>query len=192
MSKATKSTDLVYQLKITLRGIRPPIWRRVLVLGKFNLFRLHEVIQIAMGWTDSHLHQFIIDGELYGVPDLDNWEPVRDERRYSLIKIAPQEKRKFSYEYDFGDSWEHDILVEKILAPEPRVAYPVCIKGKRACPPEDVGGIWGYEEFLEAIRDPQHEEHDSFLEWLGEAFDPERCDLKEINEGLREVNRTRR
>jgi hypothetical protein len=184
MSKATKSTHFVYQLKITLRGIRPPIWRRVLVPGKFNLNKLHDVIQIAMGWTDSHLHQFIINGEPYGVPDADDWEPVRDERRYSLIKIAPQEKSKFSYEYDFGDSWQHIILVEKILAPEAGVKYPVCIKGKRACPPEDVGGIWGYEEFLEAIRDPKHEEYDSYLEWLGEEFDPERCDLEEINEEL--------
>jgi len=187
MSGSAGNLNLIYQLKVTLRGSRPPIWRRVLVPGKFSLRKLHQVIQLVMGWTDSHLHQFIIDGQYYSIPSSEDYEPVRDERRHSLSQIATREKRKFFYEYDFGDSWEHEIVVEKILSPESGVKYPACIKGKRACPPEDVGGLWGYETFLEAIGDPHHEEHDSYLEWVGGDFDPEACDLGEINQALARV-----
>ena len=140
-----------------------------------------------MPWSDSHLHQFIIDGQYYSVPSPDDLEPFIDERRYTIRQIAPDIKRKFIYEYDFGDSWEHDVLVEKILPPDPEFKHPVCVTGKRASPPEDVGGVWGYEEFLEAIRDPDHEEHDSYLEWIGDEFDPEAFDLEEINAGLKLV-----
>jgi len=187
MSKSAKDLNLIYQLKVTLRGSRPPIWRRVLVPGTFSLYKLHQVIQLAMGWTDSHLHQFIIDGRRYSIPSPEDFEPVSDERPLSLRQIAMGEKRKFLYEYDFGDSWDHEIVVEKILSPDPGVKYPACIKGKRACPPEDVGGLWGYETFLEAISDPNHEKHDSYLEWIGDAFDPELCDLAMINEALKRV-----
>jgi hypothetical protein len=187
MSGSAETPNLIYQLKVTLRGIRPPIWRRVLVPAKFSLHKLHQVIQLAMGWTDSHLHEFIINGLPYSIPSPEDFEPVSDERRHSLSQIAMREKRKFFYEYDFGDSWEHEIVVEKILSPESGVKYPACIKGKRACPPEDVGGVWGYETFLEAIGDPHHEEHDSYLEWVGGYFDPEACDLDEINQALARV-----
>ena len=187
-TKPAKSTAApVYQLKITLRDFRPPIWRRVLVPGSANLYRLHRVVQIAMGWTNSHLHQFIIDGEYYSIPSEDDWEPVKDERRLTLAQIAPAARRKFVYEYDFGDSWEHEILVEKILPPDPAVKHAVCLVGKRACPPEDVGGVWGYAEFLEAIRNPEHEEHDSYLEWIGGEFDPDEFDVDAINAGLRRL-----
>jgi hypothetical protein len=184
MSGSAETLQRIYQLKVTLRGSRPPIWRRVLVPGKFSLHKLHQVIQLAMGWTDSHLHQFIIDGQYYGIPSPEDFEPVRDERRQTLSQIATREKRKFFYEYDFGDGWGHEIVVEKILSPEPGIKCPACIKGKRACPPEDVGGLWGYETFLEAIEDPHHEEHESYLEWVGGDFDPEACDLDEINQAL--------
>jgi len=187
MSGSAGNLNLIYQLKVTLRGSRPPIWRRVLVPGKFSLHKLHQAIQLVMGWTESHLHQFIIDGQYYSIPSSEDYEPVRDERRHSLSQIATREKRKFFYEYDFGDSWEHEIVVEKILSPESGVKYPACIKGKRACPPEDIGGLWGYETFLEAIGDPHHEEHDSYLEWVGGDFDPEACDLGEINQALARV-----
>jgi hypothetical protein len=184
---ATQSTDLVYQLKITLRNFRPPIWRRVLVPASITLYKLHQIIQVAMGWTDSHLHQFIIGREYYSIPSPDDWEPVKDERRYRLYQIAPAEKSKFVYEYDFGDSWEHEILVEKIVPAEPGKKYPVCVAGKRACPPEDVGGVWGYAEFLEAISNPDHEEHESYLEWAGGEFDPEAFDIEVVNELLARI-----
>jgi Plasmid pRiA4b ORF-3-like protein len=186
-AKSVGSSDQIYQLKITLRDSKPPIWRRVMVPSNFSLYKLHQVIQMAMGWTNSHLHQFIIDGQYYSIPSAEDWPPVIDERRYTLSQIAPYVKRKFVYEYDFGDSWEHAIVVEKILPPETGVKYPVCIKGKRACPPEDVGGVWGYATFLEAINDPTHEEHDSYLEWIGDEFDSEEFNLDEINQELRRV-----
>mgnify|MGYP001560037345 CR=1 FL=1 len=159
----------------------------MLLPGNYSLYRLHQVIQLAIGWTDSHLHQFVIEGRHYSLPSPDDYEPVIDERRHKLSQIALEEKYKFVYEYDFGDGWEHEILVEKILAPETGVKYPVCIKGKRACPPEDVGGAWGYEAFLQAINDPQHEEHASFIEWVGPDFDAEAFDLEEINQELKRM-----
>ncbi|RMD71013.1 MAG: plasmid pRiA4b ORF-3 family protein [Gammaproteobacteria bacterium] len=180
--------DQIYQIKVTLRHSKPPIWRRLLVPGDTTLHDLHRIIQIAMGWTDSHLHQFVINGEYYGIPSGDDWYPVKDERKYRLAKVAG-EQSKFIYEYDFGDSWEHEIKVEKILPPDPKKSYPYCVKGKRACPPEDVGGIWGYEEFLEAMKDPAHEEHDTYVEWWGETFDPEAFDLDEVNRELQALKR---
>jgi hypothetical protein len=189
MARKSSPTPIgpIYQIKITLRGSHPPIWRRVLVPGRFSLYKLHQVIQLAMGWYDGHLHQFIIDGEYYQLPNPDDLERSPDERRFKLSQIAPYEKRKFVYEYDFGDSWEHELLVEKIQEAEPDTKYPCCIKGKRACPPEDVGGIWGYGAFLEALADPKHEEHDTYLEWIGGSFDPEAFSLDEVNQALRRV-----
>lgn len=178
------STEKIYQIKVNLRYSKPPIWRRLLVSGNATLFDLHKIIQIAMGWTNSHLHQFIIGDEYYSIPSPEDWEPVIDERKYRLAKIAPAEASKFIYEYDFGDSWEHEIVVEKILALDPQAKVPSCLKGKRACPPEDVGGVWGFGEFLAAMKDPKHEEHESYLEWWGGQFDPEALDLDEINQGL--------
>ncbi len=182
-----KSTALVYQLKVKLRDSKPPIWRRLVVPGSITLYQLHQIIQIAMGWTDSHLHQFIIAGEYFGIPSPEDWQPAMDERRCRLNQIAPSEKVKFIYEYDFGDSWEHEILVEKIQAPEAGIKYPLCIKGKRACPPEDVGGAWGYMEFVEAMHDPNHAAHDSYVEWWGDDFDPEEFDIESVNEALQRI-----
>ncbi len=186
-TKAAFSQESVYQLKITLKGSKPPIWRRVQVPGKFSLCKLHGAIQTAMGWTDSHLHQFIIHGENYSIPSEDDFEPVIDERRHALWKIVPSERMKFIYEYDFGDSWEHQIEVERILPSDPGFKHPVCLGGSRACPPEDVGGVWGYATFLEAIGDPDHEEHESYLEWVAGEFDPEEFDLDGINRELRRI-----
>jgi len=175
----------VYQLKITLTDSKPPIWRRVQVASNTTLSELHRVIQVAMGWWDSHLHQFVIHGEYFGIPDPD-WDSmeVTSERGVKLAEVISAEKDKLIYEYDFGDSWEHVILVEKILPSDPGISYPVCLKGKRACPPEDCGGIWGYSDFLEAIQDPDHPEHDDMLEWVGEEFDPEAFSLDEVNSRL--------
>ncbi|RLD06854.1 MAG: plasmid pRiA4b ORF-3 family protein [Chloroflexi bacterium] len=171
----------IYQLKISLSGSKPPIWRRLLVKDSTSLADLHEIIQTSMGWENYHLHQFIINGEYYGVPHPDDWEDVQDEGKYPLKKLVPAEKYKFTYEYDFGDGWIHTVLVEKILPAEAGEKYPRCIKGKRACPPEDVGGIWGYGTFLEAIKDPKHEQHEMFINWIGYDFDPTYFDIAEIN-----------
>jgi len=182
-----KSDAPIYQLKITLKDSKPPIWRRVLVPSDIPLSKLHRIIQAAMGWWDSHLHQFIVGRVYYGVPDPDDWHEVKDERRARLNQIAPTEKSRFTYEYDFGDDWLHAVQVEKILPPDPAQKLPVCIKGRRACPPEDVGGVWGYANFLEALSDPNHPEHELYKEWIGDEFDPEACDLDDINARLRAI-----
>ena len=189
MSPTKGSTDVpIFQFKVTLDDSKPPIWRRILVRSDITLGELHNVIQaVMMGWADYHLHQFIVGETYYGEPhpDYEGFVEMRDESRVHLNQIVTGEKFKFRYEYDFGDSWLHNLLVEKILPPEPGQPYPVCIKGKRACPPEDVGGIWGYYMFLEAIQDPDHPEHEDYLEWVGGEFDPEAFDLDEANEALR-------
>jgi hypothetical protein len=185
-----KQTQSVYQLKITLRDIRPPIWRRVQVRSDSTLGHLHWVIQFSMGWTNSHLHSFSIQGVDYGVllPELGFDEMgVEDEQSVKLSKVIPGEKFKFSYLYDFGDSWEHEILVEKVLEADPEINYPICIKAQRACPPEDCGGAWGYQEFIEAIQDADHPEHEEMLEWVGGVFDPEEAELNEINPLLKMI-----
>jgi hypothetical protein len=177
----------IYQIKITLEDSKPPIWRRLLVRSDTSLGKLHLIIQAAMGWWDEHLHQFIVGRTYYGIPDpdyLDDME-MRDESRVKLSQIVSGEGFKFRYEYDFGDDWLHQVLVEKILPPEPGQTYPVCIKGRRACPPEDVGGIWSYADFLEAIHDPEHPEHEEYVEWIGDEFDPEAFDLAAVNEALK-------
>jgi hypothetical protein len=183
----SKAEAPIYQLKITLRDSKPPIWRRVLVPGDITLGELHDVIQAVMDWDGGHLHQFFVAGQYYSDPffGLDEYAgDVKDENRAILSRIVPGEKFKFIYEYDFGDSWEHIILVEKTLPPDPQRKLPVCIKGKRACPPDDVGGIWGYDTFVEAINNPEHPEHESYQEWFGEEWDAEAFDLDAINRRL--------
>jgi hypothetical protein len=183
-SMTSAAAQNVYQLKITLKGMRPPIWRRVQVKSSTTLSQLHLAIQAAMGWWNCHLHQFLIDGIDYGEPSLDyDWD-LQDETRVKLSQVVRGEKSKFFYTYDFGDSWEHEILVEKVLLRDSKVTYPRCMTGKRACPPEDCGGTWGYAEFLEAIQDSAHPEHDELLEWIGGSFDAEACPLGEINQRL--------
>ncbi|MGB5632520.1 MAG: plasmid pRiA4b ORF-3 family protein [Waterburya sp.] len=178
------NSKTIYQLKISLRDIRPPIWRRVQVQSSTTLSDLHLMIQAAMGWYNCHLHSFSIQGIEYGKPEPDYGLDLRDENKAKLSSVIKQEKSKFSYIYDFGDSWEHSILVEKILPKEPKVSYPLCIKAKRACPPEDCGGAWGYMEFLEAMQDPNHPEHENFQEWIEGNFNSEFYDLQEINQRL--------
>jgi hypothetical protein len=176
----------IYRIKVTLVGSKPPIWRRLLVPGDVTLGELHSILQVAMGWWDSHLHQFIVGDTFYGVPDADDfgYDDTRDEQEVTLQEIVPGEGFRFRYEYDFGDGWLHNLLVEKILEPDPDAFYPHCAKGRRACPPEDVGGIPGYEGFLEAIHDPKHPEHDDYLDWVGGEFDPEAFDCEEVNGAL--------
>jgi len=183
-------TGSVYQLKITLRDTHPPIWRRVLVPGHFTLGDLHWVIQVAMGWTNSHLHHFRVGETFYSLPTpYTDWEDAneKDSTDMRLDTIAPEAKVKFIYEYDFGDSWEHEILVEKIFPPDPKLKSPVCLKGARACPPEDVGGVWGYAEFLRAIKNPKHKEHRMYMDWSGGDFDPVVFDLDATNKLLKKI-----
>ncbi|MDI9617147.1 MAG: plasmid pRiA4b ORF-3 family protein [Methanothrix sp.] len=179
----------IYQLKITLDEIRPPVWRRVVVRGDITLLKLHKVIQAVMPWDDYHLHQFIVGDTCYSIPLPDDPLPsdVKNEARIRLSKIAPAEKIKFVYEYDFGDSWFHEILVEKILPPDPSLKHPVCLAGARSSPPEDCGGVSSYFEFLEAITDPNHPEHERMLDWVGRPFDPEMFDLEEANRLLSRI-----
>ncbi len=188
-----KTSAPIYQLKITLNSTRPPVWRRVLVPGDTTLRQLHDLLQIVMGWTDSHLHQFVIGGATYGATEYDDEGDLEllPEQRYRLSQVVPKPGARFVYEYDFGDGWNHTVLVEKIVPPEPGAHYPLCVAGKRACPPEDVGGVWGYETFLEAIRNPRHPEHEEYLEWVGGDFDPDAFDVEAGNAQLRRMGRGR-
>lgn len=179
----------VYQLKVVLLGVKPAIWRRLQVPADITLDKLHMVLQEALGWTNSHLHHFMVGEQLYGMLDVDEYaEDLQDEKRFKLGQIVG-EKARFAYEYDFGDSWEHGILVEKVLPAEPGVSYPRCLAGKRACPPEDCGGIGGYEELLKIIANPKHEEHEQTMSWLGGVYDPEAFDVWEADARLRSPRR---
>lgn len=183
MKERTQATALrsIYQLKVTLSDIRPPIWRRFLIASTDNLTDLHLAMQIVMGWTNSHLHEFAKGRERYGVPDEDFPSDTHNESKFRINQVLKQEKDKIRYTYDFGDSWDHEIVLEKILPFEMGIKLPTCLKGSRACPPEDVGGPPGYEIFLEALADPDHPEHAGILEWFSEPLDPEHFDLMKVN-----------
>ena len=200
----------VHELKITLCGCKPPIWRRVAVSSNMRLSDLHQVIQVVMGWGNYHLHQFIIPDtrpkptreELASLDWQARYERLtmcrdrcwsdprmevegaEDESRVTLSELAPAVKSKLIYEYDFGDGWEHLIKVVKIGPPVEAVKYPLCLAGKLACPPDDSGGIWGYYEKLKVLKNPKHEDYENTLEWMGKNFDPEHFDLEKINATL--------
>lgn len=174
------------QIKVTLDGIKPPIWRRIVVPGSLFLGDFHDLLQGAMGWKNSHMHHFIVRGEFYGTPDPEFGEKINSEAKMHLDLALMKEKDSIIYEYDFGDGWVHKITLEKILAPKTYPAIPICIAGARACPPEDCGGPWGYQNLLKAIKDPSHPEHEDMLEWIGGDFDPEYFDAVEINKWLTE------
>ena len=178
--------NTVYHLKITLDGIAPAIWRRVQVENS-TLADLHAIIQVSMGWYNSHLHMFAIGGKQYTDPEMggDPYDPSTHSE--SLAHLVDQGHRTFRYIYDFGDSWEHTSEVEEVLPPEPKAKYPRCLEGKRACPPEDCGGPWDYPEFLEAIQNPKHEEHEEMLEWVGGTFDPEEFDAAVVTKRMKRI-----
>ncbi|MGH9866979.1 MAG: plasmid pRiA4b ORF-3 family protein [Candidatus Polarisedimenticolia bacterium] len=181
----------LYKLKVTLQDSRPPIWRRFEVPADVTLFKLHQILQLVMGWTDSHLHQFRRGETLYGESDPEFGIRRRNEKRVRLAEVLLKPKDRMVYEYDFGDGWQHDIVLEDTPSPEPRVRYPRVLAGKRACPPEDIGGMWGFYGFLEAIRDPKHPEHEEMLEWWGSDFNPEEFDVEEVNLVLHPGSRRR-
>ncbi len=188
----------ILQIKIDLKDSKPNITRTVLVADNMTFADLHNLIQSAMGWYDSHLHQFSIGDNLWngGIaistkPELDFFDdPFDSSLDGSEIKLSEylKEGTKLSYEYDFGDGWQHKLSVQKVLTPDPKIKYPTCIKGKNACPPEDCGGIWGYYGLLEAINNPKHEDYGDMREWLGlekgETFDPTYFDLEETNDEI--------
>lgn len=175
-----------FQLRISLMDVAPTIWRRLLVPGEIKLSKLHAIFQAAMGWEDYHLHCFEIDGERYGVPDpeWDDEEEI-DEESVTFSDLVSGRTR-FFYEYDFGDSWRHEVVVESVDPVPMILKFAVCIDGQRACPPEDCGGTSGFRDLLEAISDPDHEEHADYVGWAG-RFDPEVFDLASINAALQRV-----
>jgi len=178
----------IYQIKIALMGSKPAVWRRILISGDTTLARLHDILQVVMGWTNAHLHRFIVKGQTYAIPDRGDIGPrkPKDERKFTLRDIA-QEGSRLVYEYDFGDNWQHGLDVEAILPPEEGMQYPACLEGAGACPPEDVGGISGYEHFLEAMGDPKHPEHQNCRDWIGGTFDPQKFNLTQVNKIFRNI-----
>lgn len=186
----------VYELRVTLKNIKPPVWRTFAVPGSMKLNVLHDVLQTVMGWTDSHLHMFRSGRQIFellredGMDDFPSFgfdppPPPMDEREVSLNEVLGKPGDKFTYLYDLGDSWEHTVKLEKIKLADPGTALPLCLKGKRSCPPEDIGGPWGYASFLEAIVNEDHPQHEELTDWLDGDFDPEYFDAKEVNQILK-------
>ena len=171
----------LYRLKVTLRESRPPIWRRFVVPSDITLKRCHDALQAVMGWTNSHLHQFEARGVVYGTSDPEYGFRRISENRTTLDQVLLKPRDRMKYEYDFGDGWEHDIVLEAVLPSEPDGLYPRIEGGKRACPPEDVGGVHGYAHFLEAIGDPEHPEHRDMVDWAGSTFDPDAFTVRQAN-----------
>jgi hypothetical protein len=167
------------QLRVELKHVKPHVWRRVIVPETVTLAKLHTILQAAMGWSDSHLHEY----EIAGVSD----EPIQSDRRPKLKAIVESRVRRFIYLYDFGDGWEHEIVLEDVIAPKTGGPHVRCTAGENACPPEDVGGEPGYESFLDAIRDPSHEEHQQMIEWIGYPFDPTAFDINAVNQRLARI-----
>jgi hypothetical protein len=186
MDKFMTKNRAIYQIRIALQEIQPSIWRRIQVGEDITLAQLHTILQIVMNWEDYHLHEFTIGRRVYSVPDPDDdmyERKVIDERQVRLCDVVPRVGTQFLYLYDFGDSWHHELLLEAIVMPDPKLQYPRCIAGERRTPPEDVGGIPGYEDYLEAITDPDHVEHENMLRWRG-PFDPEAFSADEVNSRL--------
>jgi hypothetical protein len=183
-----RAAGTVFQLKVTLENIKPPVWRRVLVDASSTLDHVHEVLQAAFGWWNRHLHEFEIDGTRYGNPDPDDdgEPPTVEEQRVRLDTVVTAGST-FGYLYDFGDGWSHRVTVEKVVPAETGTTVPACIGGRRACPPEDCGGPWGYEHLLEALADPTHRDHRDLADWLGAPFDPEAFDAADFVHHLRAI-----
>jgi hypothetical protein len=176
----------IFQLKVTLGEVQPRVWRRLLVPADMTLAKLHGALQVAMGWTNSHLHCFEITGRRIGMVGVEEDSPeLEDERRVRVASVLPEKGAKLLYRYDYGDDWEHVLEVEEVAAPDRRLAYPLCIAGARSCPPEDCGGAGGYEDLLRALAKPEDERHDELLAWVGGHFDPEGFDANAVNRLLR-------
>lgn len=175
-------TESVYQLKVTLLHSRPPIWRRFQVESDVTLQRMHRILQVVMGWTDSHMHGFRVPEPGHRGAKR-RFRPIEDtdERITRLGDLLRRPKDRVVYEYDFGDGWEHEIVLEEVVPRSTCARYPIVLTGRGACPPDDVGGIPGYYHFLEAIKDPKHPDHDDMVEWGDDDFDPARFDAQAVN-----------
>ena len=188
-ARKKRATLKLYELHVELEDIHPRIWRKILVPGSIKLPKLHDLLQLVMGWTDSHLHSFQFGDRVYSAsyPELDELDELGmlDEKKQTLEGALDGSLNEFIYLYDFGDSWRHLIQPKLISKPNTEWFYPLCIAGARAAPPDDVGSVPGYLNFLEAIGNPKHPEHESMLIWIGGAFDPEGFDLNAINRTLR-------
>jgi len=174
----------VYVLRIQLEEISPLIWREVEVPDSLSLAALHEVIQQSMGWENYHLYEYLINGERYGVndPDFDYGDPVNEAGKLKIKDALKNQEDFINYCYDFGDSWQHTVILKSIKPGN--INKIKCLSGARSCPPEDVGGVWGYENLCEVMSNPEHEEYEDMCEWAGEDFDPERFDLKQVNKNI--------
>jgi hypothetical protein len=183
--KSVKKPATAYQFKIELIDVQPEVWRRVIVPGSAKLVTLHAVILNSMGWEGGHMHEFFIGPDQYGTLEREFGDDrdILDDQKITIDR-AVRGFKSFTYVYDYGDNWEHMIKVEKALIPEPGLKLPVCLAGENACPPENSGGPYGYEDFLEAINDPKHEDHAELLAWCGGRFDPTAFDLAGVNEIL--------
>lgn len=183
--------DDIFRIKVSLLDVDPSIWRRLLVPQDVPLARLHRILQLAMGWSDSHLHQFRVGELRFAEPDEEDFDPKPiDYRRIALNQVAPHRGSTCVYEYDFGDGWEHLIEVEEELPIETvSGAVPRCLAGERACPPDDSGGPGGYAQILEALGDVGHPEHDQWRRWVGPTFDPAAFEVGKINTALRRLRR---
>lgn len=185
----------IFQLKVTLLGTMPPIWRQLLVPANLTLAQLHDVLQTAMGWQECHLHEFCAGYRRFGQPDPEDrfmgTPSVENERTVHLSDVLGRVRSKITYTYDFGDSWEHRIVLEKRLPTDPGSTYPLCIGGERACPPEDCGGIPGFYDLLDALGNPAHPQHDELLEWIGDNYDPDVFSIHDVNRMLTPSRRRR-
>jgi hypothetical protein len=182
--------ETIVTLKITLVDAKPPIWQRLEVPASYHLGELHIALKAAMGWLDSHLHQFVVGERQYGIPDADIWvdadQPLAEES-VTLAHLVRDGVKRFGYWYDFGDSWHHDVFIEKTEPAAAGVFYPRCVAGRRACPPEDCGVLWGFAEFQEAMADPRHPEHGELKEWYSGDFDPKVFSAEEVSKLLQQV-----
>jgi hypothetical protein len=185
----------VFQLKVTLLDSMPPIWRRLLVPANLTLAQLHDVLQAVMGWQDCHMHEFRAGHRHFGKPNpedrLMGMPPVENERTVHLSNVLGRVGAKAIYTYDFGDSWEHGIVLEKRLPADPGTDYPVCTGGECACPPEDCGGIPGFYNLLDALGDPTHEQHDELQDWIGDNYDPDVFSIDDVNRMITPLRRRR-
>jgi Plasmid pRiA4b ORF-3-like protein len=186
---ATKktSTSSIHRLKIALLSVKPQVWRRIEVESSVKLSRLSRILLEAMGWSDLHLHQFVVGDVCYGTLDPDFPSDTLDEAKFTLAKIAPHVKDRFRLEYDFGDGWEHRVVVEDIVEAKPGITYPRCTAGANACPPEDCGGPCGYADLRDILADPTHERHDEVRESVREGFDPASFNLDEVNACIQDI-----
>jgi hypothetical protein len=177
----------MHRLKVTLRGVRPPVWRRIEVSSNIKLSDLADLLEAAMGWLGGHLHAFATGAVVYEIPDEDSeeFETTIDERTVRLVDVLPSVSSKMRWEYDFGDSWEHDIVVEAVEPALEGIEYPRCVGGSRACPPEDCGGPGGYEHLRAVLGDPTHVDHEGVAQWVPPGFDPEAFDAAEATEMMR-------